>query len=81
MEVECFNPNKRYVFDRDRYLEDEKKDDSITAKDMYSFNRNVKKWVDNLHGKEVKLISEVVGTVSMYKDIYISVNWCKELEE
>lgn len=79
--LDNFDFNKRYVFDRDRYLEDEKRDDSITAKDMYHFNKDVKKWVDDLHGEEVKLISDAVGTVSMYKDIYISVNWCKELEE
>lgn len=81
MKIDSFDLNKKYVFDRDMYLADEKQDESITAKEMYDFNENVRNWVDNLHGKEVTLISEVLGTVSMYKDVFISANWCKELTE
>lgn len=79
--MESFDFDKRYVFDRDRYIEDERNDDSIDARDMYEFNINTRQWVDKLHGQEVELISEVLGTVSMYMDIPISVNWCKEKKD
>lgn len=75
--MESFEFDKTYVFDRDRYIEDEKNDDSIDAREMYEFNDATRAWVDRLHGKEVTLISEVLGTVSMYNDIPISINWCK----
>lgn len=77
---DSFDFSKRYVFDRDRYIEDERNDDSIDAREMYEFNIHTRQWVDKLHNKEVTLISEVLGTVSMYKDIPISVNWCREID-
>lgn len=79
--MENFEFDKTYVFDRDRYIEDEKNDDSIDAREMYDFNINTRNWVDNLHGKEVRLLSETLGTISMYNDIPISINWCIEKQQ
>lgn len=76
--LDGFDFDKIYVFDKQRYLEDEKNDDSIDARDMYEFNIHTRNWVDDLDGKEVTLLSDVLGTVSMYRDIPISINWCKE---
>lgn len=79
MQLEEFDLSKRYVFSKERYIEDEKQDDTLTKFETYQFNKNVREWVDKIDGEEVTLISEVLGTVSMYKDIFISVNWCKEI--
>ncbi len=78
MQLEEFDLSKRYVFSKERYLEDEKQDETLDKFETYQFNKNVREWVDKIDGQEVALISEVLGTVSMYKDIFISVNWCKE---
>ena len=79
MQLEEFDLSKRYVFSKERYLEDEKQDETLDKFETYQFNKNVREWVDKIDGQEVALISEVLGTVSMYKDIFISVNWCKEI--
>lgn len=79
MQLEEFDLSKRYVFSKERYLEDEKQDETLDKFETYQFNKNVREWVDKIDGQEVALISEVLGTVSMYKDIFISVNWCKEV--
>lgn len=78
--VDGFEFDKTYVFDKYKYIEDEKNDDSLEPRDMYHFNENTRAWVDALHGQEVELISEVLGTISMYRDIPISINWCIEKE-
>ena len=79
MQLEEFDLSKRYIFSKERYIEDEKQDDTLTKFETYQFNKNVREWVNKIDGEEVTLISEVLGTVSMYKDIFISVNWCKEV--
>ena len=78
MQLEEFDLSKRYIFSKEKYIEDEKQDETLDKFETYQFNKNVREWVDNIDGQEVTLISEVLGTVSIYKDIFISVNWCKE---
>lgn len=78
MQLEEFDLSKKYVFSKEKYIEDEKQDETLDKFETYQFNKNVREWVDKIDGQEVALISEVLGTVSMYKDIFISVNWCKE---
>lgn len=78
MQLEEFDLSKKYVFSKEKYIEDEKQDETLTKFEKYQFNKNIKKWVDDADGEEVILISEVLGTISMYKDVFISVNWCKE---
>lgn len=75
--MENFEFDKIYIFDKYKYIEDEKNDESIDARDMYDFNNMTRTWVDKLHGQEVTPIFSNLGTVAMYRDIPISINWCK----
>lgn len=81
MDLEVFKCGCVYFFNKNKYIEDEKLDDSIDARDMYEFNPNVRRWVDNLQGKEVTPISDTIGIVQGYHDIPISINWCEEYLE
>lgn len=79
--MSSFKNDKDYIFDKYKYIEDEKLDKTIDAKNMYEFNLAIKNWVDKTHGEKIKVLSESLGVVQAYSDIPISANWCIEIEK
>ncbi|MGL5649827.1 MAG: hypothetical protein ACRDDY_18510 [Clostridium sp.] len=78
--MDSFEYDKIYVFDKNRYLIDERKDNSLSLIDKYEYNPNIKSWVDNLHMQEVIPVSDTLAKTKMYQDI-VSINWCSIKED
>lgn len=71
-----FLPNKRYVFDKDTYLEYM----GDIYDEVYSPEEYEKVWLDKCDNLEVTVTSERMGHIQIGNSEYgIHVKWCREI--
>lgn len=66
-----FKPNKRYVFDKDVYIEYAMTVDEYTGTDFAE-----ELWINACHNKEIDVINERNATIGSYGMVP---EWCREI--
>lgn len=69
--IDEFKPNKRYVFDKDIYIEYAMTIDAYTGEDSLE-----ELWINKCHNQYVEIINERSGMIGTYGMIP---EWCREV--